>query len=410
MKARLPDYSIQKTMNQRPLDGIRVIEMGSLIAGPFAGKTLGDFGATVIKIEPPHVGDPLRAWRTTEGQTSMWWHVQARNKQSVAIDLRKKAGQDAVRKLIEEADVVIENFRPGTLEKWGLDYDTLSRQNPGLIMLRISGYGQTGPMRNLAGYGVVAEAMGGLRYITGEPGKAPVRPGISIGDSLSALHGVIGVMMALYNRQAHGGKGQVIDIALYESVFNMMEGAVPEYDRMGVLREPAGSAIQGISPTNAYPCADGRYVLVAGNGDSIFKRLMTLIGREDLANDPELARNPGRVVHMARIDQAIAQWTCRQSLEDALAALGEAGVPAGKIFTVKDIVEDEQYQARGMIQEITLDDGSTVKVPGVVPKLSATPGGFEGGGPRLGQHTEQVLRDFGFDDDAIARLKQAEVI
>ncbi len=397
-------------MNQRPLDGIRVIEMGSLIAGPFAGKTLGDFGADVIKIEPPSHGDPLRSWRTQEGETSMWWHVQARNKKSVAIDLRKKEGQALARKLILEADVVIENFRPGTLEKWGLDYESLSKENPGLIMLRISGYGQSGPLRDLTGYGVVAEAMGGFRYITGVPGEAPVRPGISIGDSLSALHGVIGIMMALYHRLASSGKGQVIDVALYESVFNMMEGAIPEYDRLGTLREPAGSALQGVAPTNAYPDKDGRYFLIAGNGDSIFPRLMSLIGNEALGSDPVLARNPGRVANMARIDEAIAAWSSQRSMDEALDALARAGVPAGKIFTVKDIVEDEQYRAREMIREITLNDGSRLKVPGVVPKLSATPGAFDGGGPQLGQHTEEVLRKHGLGAADIDRLKNLEVI
>ncbi|MYN13550.1 CoA transferase [Pusillimonas sp. TS35] len=396
-------------MNQRPLDGIRVVEMGSLIAGPFAGKTLGDFGADVIKIEPPGQGDPLRSWRTDEGTTSMWWHVQARNKKSVALDLRKAEGQAVARSLILQADVVIENFRPGTMEKWGLDYASLANENPGLIMLRISGYGQTGPMRDLTGYGVVAEAMGGLRYITGEPGKAPVRPGISIGDSLSALHGVIGIMMALYHRDARGGSGQVIDVALYESVFNMMEGAVPEFDRYGVLREPAGGAIQGIAPTNAYPAKDG-YFLIAGNGDSIFQRLMSLVGRDDMANDPVLARNPGRVANMAGIDAAIAAWTSERTIDEALEALGKAGVPSGRIFTIKDIIGNAQYRAREMICDIALEDGSSLKVPGVVPKLSATPGAFDGGGPRLGQHTEQVLREAGFDDDQIARLKQLEVI
>lgn len=405
----VPSYLLLP-MNQRPLDGIRVIEMGSLIAGPFAGKTLGDFGADVIKIEPPSHGDPLRSWRTHDGETSMWWHVQARNKRSVALDLRKPEGQAVARKLILEADVVIENFRPGTLEKWGLDYESLSKENPGLIMLRISGYGQSGPLRDLTGYGVVAEAMGGLRYITGMPGQAPVRPGISIGDSLSALHGVIGVMMALYNRLANSGKGQVIDVALYESVFNMMEGAVPEYDRLGMTREPAGSALQGIAPTNAYPDKDGRYFLIAGNGDSIFPRLMSLIGRDDLGNEPALARNPGRVANMERIDGAIAEWSRKLSMDEALEALAKAGVPAGKIFTVKDIVEDEQYQARDMIREITLEDGSHLKVPGVVPKLSATPGNFDGGGPRLGQHTEEVLRQYGWEAGDIQRLKEQEII
>lgn len=394
----------------KPLTGLRVIEMGSLIAGPFAAKTLGDFGAEVIKIEPPGVGDPLRSWRTPEGTTSVWWHVQARNKKSVTIDLRQPEGQELVRQLASEADVVIENFRPGTLEQWGLDYDTLSKLNPKLIMLRISGYGQTGPLRDLAGFGVIAEAMGGFRYITGMPGEAPVRPGISIGDSLSALHGVIGVLMALYHRAANGGQGQMIDVALYESVFNMMEGAVPEFDRYGMVREPAGSALQGISPTNAYPCSDGRYVLIAGNGDSIFKRLMGLIGRDDLGNDPQLSRNPGRVEHMALIDEAISEWTKERGLEEALAALGEARVPAGKVFTIKDIVQDKHYQARDMLRKVRLGDGSELQVPGVVPKLSATPGGFDGGGPELGQHTESVLASMGVDAQRMDALRHKGVI
>lgn len=397
------------TEDKRPLTGIRVIEMGTLIAGPFAGKTLGDFGAEVIKIEAPGMGDPLRTWRTTEGVTSMWWHVQARNKKSVAIDLRQPEGQALVRQLASEADIVIENFKPGTMEQWGLGYEALSALNPRLIMLRISGYGQTGPLRDLAGYGVIAEAMGGFRYITGMPGEAPVRPGISIGDSLSALHGLIGILMALYNR-TNTGKGQMIDVALYESVFNMMEGAVPEFDRNGMVREPAGSAIQGISPTNAYPCNDGNYVLIAGNGNSIFKRLMTLIGRDDMGNEPAYASNPGRVRDMARIDAAIAEWTQQRSLTDALDALALASVPAGRVFTVKDIVKDPHYQARGMLQKIKLDDGSDLMVPGVIPKLSDTPGSFTGGGPRLGQHTEEVLSCMGVDASHLESLRQKGVV
>ena len=393
-----------------PLAGLRVLELGSLIAGPFAAKTLGDFGADVIKIEPPGTGDPLRSWRTTEGVTSVWWHVQARNKKSVAIDLRQPEGQQLVRSLALEADVVIENFRPGTLEQWGLDYATLSKAHPQLIMLRISGYGQTGPMRDLPGFGVVAEAMGGLRYITGVPGEAPVRPGISIGDSLSALHGVIGVLLALYHRVKNGGEGQMIDVALYESVFNMMEGAVPEYDRNGVIREPAGSAMQGIAPTNAYPTSDGRYVLIAGNGDGIFRRLMKLVERDDLGDDPALARNPGRVAQAARLDNAISAWTATRPLDTCLSLLAQAGVPAGKVYTVKDIVEDSHYQARDMLCDITLDDGSTLKVPGVVPKLSATPGRFDGGGPALGQHTESVLTGLGLDATQLAALREKGVI
>lgn len=395
---------------RRPLTGIRVIEMGTLIAGPFAGKTLADFGAEVIKIEAPGIGDPLRTWRSPEGVTSMWWHVQARNKKSVAIDLRHPQGQALVRQLASEADIVIENFRPGTMEQWGLDYETLSSLNPGLIMLRISGYGQTGPLRELAGFGVIAEAMGGLRHITGMPGEAPVRPGISIGDSLSALHGVIGIMMALYNRTVSDGKGQVVDVALYESVFNMMEGAVPEFDRYGMVREPAGSALQGIAPTNAYPCKGGAYVLIAGNGNGIFKRLMSLIGRDDLGNDPQLASNPGRVAHMAMIDAAISEWTCARPLDDALADLAVARVPAGRVYTVKDIVNDAHYQARGMLQKIQLDDGSDLVVPGVIPKLSATPGSFSGGGPALGQHTQEVLRALGVDSGQMEDLREKGVV
>jgi len=398
------------TTSKGPLHGIRVIEMGSLIAGPFAARTMADFGAEVIKIEPPETGDPLRTWRTPEGTTSVWWHVQSRNKQSVAIDLRQPEGQDLARRLAGEADVLIENFRPGTLEQWGLDYDSLSRLNPGLIMLRVSGYGQTGPLRDLPGFGVIAEAMGGLRHITGMPGQVPVRPAISIGDSLSALHGVIGVLMALYHRVAHGGRGQVVDVALYEAVFNMMEGAVPEFDRHRVVRESAGSALPGVAPTNAYPCADGRYVLIAGNGDSIFKRLMQLVGRDDLANDPRLAANPGRVARVQAIDSAIGQWTCQRSLEQALSELAAARVPAGKVYTMRDIVSDPHYQQRDMLRRIELKDGSTLQVPGVVPKLSATPGGFDGGGPDLGEHTDSVLRACGVRELELAVLRARKVI
>lgn len=402
---------MEKNMKRSgPLRGLRVIEMGSLIAGPFAAKTLADFGAQVIKIEPPVTGDPLRAWRTPAGATSVWWHVQSRGKQSVAIDLHQPEGQALARRLAEQADILVENFRPGTLERWGLGYEELSRVNPGLIMLRISGYGQTGPLRDLPGFGVIAEAMGGLRHITGMPGGAPVRPAISIGDSLAALHGVIGVLLALHERVARGGRGQVIDMALFEAVFNMMEGAVPEYDRYGMVREPCGSAMPGIAPTNAYPCADDRFVLIAGNADSIFKRLMHLVGRDDLGNDPELARNPGRVAHIDKIDAAIAGWTRQRTLEQALAELAAAKVPAGRVYKVPDIVSDPHYQARGMLQQITLKDGSTLKVPGVVPRLSATPGGFDGGGPDLGEHTDAVLRAAGVPEEQLAALRGQGVI
>ena len=373
------------------LEGLKVLELGQLIAGPFAGKTLAEFGADVIKVEPAGVGDPLRKWRLLRDGTSVWWEVQSRNKRSVAVDLRSEAGQSLVRDLAREADVVIENFKPGTLEKWGIGWDVLHALNPRLIMLRISGYGQTGPYRHKPGFGVLGEAMGGLRHLTGEPGRVPVRCGISIGDTLSALHGVIGVLTALYHRDARGGEGQVVDVALYESVFNVMESLLPEYDAFGAVRERSGSALPGIAPTNAYRCADGKYALVAGNGDSIFKRLMATIGRPDLENDPALARNDGRVARVDEIDAAIEAWTVTKPLDDVLAVLDEAGVPAGKVYAVDDIARDPQYLAREMIVEAVTSDGSVLKVPGIVPKLSATPGRIAAPAPRLGEHTAEVV-------------------
>lgn len=384
------------------LAGIRVVELGQLIAGPFAAKTLADFGADVIKIEPPGEGDPLRKWRLLRNGTSVWWQVQSRNKKSVALDLRKPEGREIVRQLIAEADVLIENFKPGTLEKWGMDYDALAAQNPGLIMLRVSGYGQTGPYKDKPGFGVVAEAMGGLRHLTGEPGRVPVRMGVSIGDTLASLHGVIGVLLALNHRNNTKsaanpkGVGQVIDVALYESVFNVMESLLPEYSAFGAVREAAGSALPGIAPTNAYPCADG-YVLVAGNGDSIFRRLMMAIGRDDLANDAELATNPGRVKRVAELDDAIAAYTRSRSVADVLAMLDAADVPGGRIYTVKDIAEDAHYRARDMIVPVTSADGLTVETPGIVPKLSATPGAITRRAPTLGEDTDVVLAAQGLD-------------
>ena len=396
--------------SQLPLAGVKVVELGQLIAGPFAGKTLADFGAEVVKIEPPGEGDPLRKWRHLHNGTSVWWQVQSRNKQSVALDLRQPEGQEIARRLIREADVVIENFRPGTMEGWGLGWDELSKLNPGLIMLRISGYGQTGPYRDRPGFGVIGEAMGGLRYITGEPGRVPVRVGVSIGDSLASLHGVIGVLMALYHRKVNGGTGQYIDIALYEAVFNMMESTLPEYDAFGVIRERTGSALPGIAPTNAYPCKDGQYVLVAGNGDSIFKRLMEAIGRADLAADPELAHNDGRVRRVEEIDRAIGAWTAARSIDEVLDAMTRAKVPAGRIYSAKDIAEDPHYAARGMLMEIEASDGLMVKVPGVVPKLSGTPGSIRTAAPGLGDDTEAVLRRLGYTAEQIAALRAAQVL
>jgi formyl-CoA transferase len=375
------------------LRGLKVLELGQLIAGPFAGKTLADFGADVIKIEPPGVGDPLRKWRLLRDGTSVWWEAQSRNKRSVCLDLRSQEGQDVVRELAREADVLIENFRPGTLEGWGLGWDVLHELNPGLIMLRISGYGQTGPYRDKPGFGVIGEAMGGLRHLTAEPGRVPVRVGVSIGDTLSALHGVIGVLMALRHRDINGGQGQVIDVALYESVFNVMESLVPEYDAFGVVRNPAGSSLPGIAPSNAYRCNDGQYVLVAGNGDSIFKRLMQAIGRPDMAQDPELEHNDGRVARSAEIDQVIESWTLEHDSATVIKLLDQARVPVGGIYTVADIVKDPQYLARDMILQTRCADGSTLKVPGIVPKLSETPGRIDQPAPALGQHTQQVLQD-----------------
>lgn len=392
-----------------PLAGLKVLELGQLIAGPFAAKTLGDFGADVVKIEPPGAGDPLRQWRLMKDGTSVWWQVQSRNKQSLALDLKQPAAQDIVRQLAAESDVLIENFRPGAMEGWGLAPDALLALNPRLIVLRISGYGQTGPYRHRPGFGVVAEAMGGLRHLTAEPGRVPVRVGVSLGDTLAALHGVIGILLALQHRHATGA-GQVIDVALYEAVFNCMESLLPEYSAFGAVRGPAGSALPGIAPTNAYRCADGGYALIAGNGDSIFRRLMALIGRDDLAADPGLADNAGRVARVAELDAVIGEWTATRTVDAVLAALDAASVPAGRIYTVADIAADPHYAARGMLQTVAMDDGSALAVPGVVPKLSASPGGHRLNAPGLGQDTDRVLREIGLDAAQIQALKDKGIV
>jgi crotonobetainyl-CoA:carnitine CoA-transferase CaiB-like acyl-CoA transferase len=398
----------QSNTSNMALQGLKVIEMGQLIAGPFASKLLGEFGADVIKIEPPGVGDPLRKWRKIKDGTSLWWHVQSRNKRSLTLDLKQAEAQDIVRKLVSEADVLVENFRPGTLEGWGLGYDALKAINPRLIMLRISGYGQTGPYRDLPGFGVIGEAMGGLRHLSGYPGQAPVRVGISIGDSLSSLYGVIGVLLALQER-ARSGEGQEIDVALYESVFAMMESLIPEYDAFGYIREPAGSALPGITPSNSYPCNDGSYVLIAGNGDSIYKRLMSLIGRDDLGNDPRLAQNDGRSQHAELIDGAIAKWTAQRGRDEVIEALKGARVPAGYPYTAADIVQDPHYLARQMIEQVQTSVGP-LKVPGVLPKLSRTPGRIGSGGPQLGEHNDDILAGLGLSDEQVAGLRERGVI
>ncbi len=392
-----------KPTANRPLAGLRVLEMGALIAGPFCAKILAEFGADVVKLEPPGHGDPLRKWRYMKDGTSVWWHVQSRGKRSVALDLRQPDGQAVARALAERADIIVENFRPGTLESWGLGYDAIAATNPGVIMVRISGYGQTGPYASRPGFGVIGEAMGGLRQVTGTPDRPPSRVGISIGDTLSALYGVIGALLALEQRH-RTGRGQVVDVALYESVFSVMESLLPEFDAFGAVRERTGSILPGIAPTSAYRCADGNYVLIAGNGDSIFKRLCRAIGRDDLADDPLLAHNDGRGAKQAWLDEQIEAWTSTHTQDEVLARMERAEVPASKIYSIRDIVADAHYQARDMIRAVGLADGSTLKVPGVVPKLSATPGDFSGGGPRLGEHTIEVLRELGYAQDRLDDL------
>ncbi|MGY2487329.1 CaiB/BaiF CoA transferase family protein [Cupriavidus sp. CP313] len=384
-----------ETSKSKPLAGVRVLELGQLIAGPFAARMLAAFGAEVIKVEPPGTGDPLRKWRLLHEGTSVWWEAQSRDKQSVTLDLRTPQGQEVVRRLAAQSDVLIENFRPGTLEGWGLGWDSLRAANPGLVMLRVSGYGQTGPYRDRPGFGVIGEAMGGLRHLSGEPGRTPVRVGVSIGDSLSALHGVIGILLALRHREQNGGQGQVVDVALYESVFSMMESLLPEYSVFGTVRQAAGSSLPGIAPTNAYRCADGKYVLIAGNGDGIFRRLMDMIERPDLRDDPALAHNDGRVSQVEMLDAAIGEWAAQRSLEAALDALNGARIPAGKIYDIADIASDPHYRARDMILDAQLPDGTPVQLPGIVPKLSATPGELPNPAPALGQHTDAVLEGLG---------------
>ena len=392
-----------------PLSGLKVLELGQLIAGPFAAKTLADFGADVIKIEPPGMGDPLRKWRLLKDGTSVWWQVQSRNKRSLALDLKDPRAQDIVRQLAGDVDVLIENFRPGAMEGWGLGPDELLKINPRLIMLRISGYGQTGPYRDKPGFGVVAEAMSGLRHLTAEPGRVPVRVGVSIGDTLASLHGVIGILLALQERQ-RSHKGQVIDVALYEAVFNCMESLLPEYSAFGAVRGAAGSALPGIAPSNAYRCKDGGYALIAGNGDSIFKRLMQTMNRTDLGQDPSLADNSGRVKRVAELDAAIEAWTLQHTVDEVLAALDKASVPAGRIYTVADIAADPHYRAREMIQQVQMDDGSTLDVPGIVPKLSRTPGSHRRNAPRIGQDTDDVLREMGLSPEQIQQLKAQGIV
>jgi formyl-CoA transferase len=406
-----------------PLAGLKVLELGTLIAGPFAARMMAEFGAEVIKVEATEGGDPIRSWRHLHEGTSLWWYVQARNKKSITLNLKDARAQDIARRLALDADVVIENYRPGVLEKWGLGHAQLAAVNPATIMVRLSGYGQTGPMRDRPGFGAIGESMGGIRYVSGHPDRPPVRIGISIGDSIAALHGVIGAMFALRHRDATGGRprregdrfvgggaGQMVDVALYEAVFNLMESTVPEYDHAGVIRARTGGALPGIVPSNTYTCADGEAIVIAGNGDAIFKRLMTAIGRDDLAVDPQLARNDGRVPRTQEIDDAIQRWCEGRSIDAALDALAAADVPVSRIYSVADMFRDAQYAARGMIERHRLADGSRLAVPAVTPKLSATPGGTRWLGPALGEHTDAVLAQLGYDEAAIAALRAEGVI
>jgi formyl-CoA transferase len=393
-----------------PLAGLRVVELGTLIAGPFCARILAEFGAQVIKIEAPDGGDPLRTWRKLHAGTSLWWAVQSRNKKSVTANLKSPAGQDIVRQLARRADIVVENFRPGALEKWGLDYERLSADNPGLIMVRLSGYGQTGPYRDRPGFGAIGEAMGGMRFVTGYPDRPPVRAGISLGDSVAALYGVIGALMALHARQGNGGRGQVVDVALYEAVFSLMESLLPEYDVAGFVRTRSGASLPGIVPSNTYTTRDGKYLVIGANADSIFKRLMAAIGRGDLAADPALATNAGRVTRTEELDRVIGDWAAGVDLEQALAALARAEVPAGRIYDIADIVRDVHYQARGMLEQHHLADGTPVKLPGIVPKLGTDPGRTRWLGPALGEHTDEVLSELGYTAADLARLRNEAVI
>ncbi len=389
-----------------PLEGIRVIEIGTLIAAPFAARLMAEFGAEVIKIEAPEGGDPLRKWRKLHEGTSLWWYLQSRNKKSICINLKSAEGVEIVKRLAAEADVLIENLRPGALERLGLGWDVLHALNPALTMVRISGYGQTGPYRDRPGFGAIGEAMGGIRYTTGEPDGAPARVGISLGDSLASLHGVIGALMSLLRVKTGKGEGQVVDVSLVESVFNLMESLVPEYDMLGHVRERSGGALPGIAPSNTYPTEDDGYIVIAGNSDPIFKRLMDVIGRPDLGAEPAFAHNDGRAAQSARLDAAISEWTSSQRAETILSALDAAEVPAGRIYSVADIVADPHYQARGMLVQAELPGGQSVKMPGIVPSLSDTPGEVRWSGPKLGEHTESVLAGLGFGADDIARLRQ----
>jgi formyl-CoA transferase len=392
-----------------PLNDVKVLELGQLIAGPFCTRVMAEFGAQVTKIETPEVGDPLRKWRKLYKDKSLWWLLQGRNKKSITINLKSTEGQKIVRRLVQEVDVVVENFRPGAMEKWGLGYEDLSKENPGLVMVRLSGYGQTGPYKDKPGFGSIGEAMGGLRHVTGYPDRPPVRVGVSLGDAIASLYGVIGALMALKQKES-SGNGQVVDVALYEAVFSLMESMVPEYDYYDFIRERTGSTLPGIAPSNSYITKDEKYVVIGANGDSIFKRMMVAIGRDDLANDPDLAHNDGRAARSDELDQVIGAWCQSHDMDHVLTILDDADVPSGKIYDVADIVSDVHYRARDMIQKFKLSDDESIMVPGVVPKLSATPGEINWLGPDLGEHTIETLTHLGYSKKDIDGLRNRKII
>ena len=396
----------------RPLGGVRVVEMGSLLAGPFCGQLLADFGAEVIKVEPPGKGDPMRLWgrHLKEGRT-LWWPIIARNKKSVTLNLREEQGQELARRLIASADVVVENFRPGTLERWGLGYEDMSDVNPGLVMVRVSGYGQTGPYRDQAGFGSIGEAMGGIRHVTGFPDRPPPRVGISLGDSLAATFGALGAVTALYNREANGGRGQIVDVAIYEAVLALMESTIPEYALAGHVRDRTGAILPFVAPSNTYPTKEGDYIVIGANADTVFGRFSRAVGRPEWAESDQYATHHARGENQEELDDMISEWTGQRTADEVLEAMKEAGVPAGKLFTAEDMLSDEQYAARGNIVEVEDPDIGPFPMQNVVPRLSETPGEVRWTGPTLGQHNDEIFGGvLGLGDENLDAMRERGII